>query len=604
MGLKEKSKTAAKSSRWVRIAFLIILGLSTIMLVFLGTLKTEFIVDEQWTYGLSNSYEKTFFFNWYPGIDVEYQPQVQSIDEYYSSWHSSEEFKNYITVQPNERFTYDNVYSNQENDVHPPLYYFIIHTICSFFPDTFSKWFALVPNIIFFVLSLFFLFRISQVLFRSDIKALITIAFYGFSRAAIIDVMFLRMYMLMTLLALISFYLHQKIIDREKFSYKFIVGAVIVNILGFLTQYYFYVLGFFLAAVTCIIFLKRKQIRNMIIYACSILFSVVVSVAIFPETLNNLTGGVYGQATASNFKNVFSGFGFLRNFKYYVLWDFTALNINIERIYITFFLRYLFSLLLIILCILVIFKVLKLKNKCEDADEIIKQKLLQIVLFIKKIICSIKRKINLQWLFLFMTIFLTGALISLVCPNMPGYQDRYLFFIFPFCAIFIVYLVFWLVNIVVKLVKRIPVMNNYNIRIFPIVIIILAFFDVNSNLAFENSYLSLHKGDIYINDVVEDSICFFVPLKNRGFVVHQWSNTFMNSDSVYASNALNENLAREIDGLKTDKKVYVIIEGYGIKKEKIDDYFQDSVSKKVTFVDEIYHGKDSLDDMYYLYEIY
>lgn len=45
----------------------------------------------------------------------------------------------YVMVAENERFDYATVYYNQTQDVHPPLYYFFLHTVCSAVPRKLYK---------------------------------------------------------------------------------------------------------------------------------------------------------------------------------------------------------------------------------------------------------------------------------------------------------------------------------------------------------------------------------------------------------------------------------------------------------------------------------
>ncbi len=68
----------------------------------------------------------------------------------YPVWKTREEARDYLTVSPNERFSYASVYYNQARDVHPPLYCILNHTVCSFFPDTFSKYFFFSISLVFF----------------------------------------------------------------------------------------------------------------------------------------------------------------------------------------------------------------------------------------------------------------------------------------------------------------------------------------------------------------------------------------------------------------------------------------------------------------------
>lgn len=69
--------------------------------------------------------------------------------KYYNRWLSPDFWNSALTVQQEYAFNYKSVFYNQAQDVHPPLYYVIIHTISSFFPGTYSKWFAIIPNMMF-----------------------------------------------------------------------------------------------------------------------------------------------------------------------------------------------------------------------------------------------------------------------------------------------------------------------------------------------------------------------------------------------------------------------------------------------------------------------
>ena len=61
------------------------------------------------------------------------------------SWYDGRLFTDAYSVHPGERFGYGKVWANQAGDVHPPLWYAALHTVCSFFPGEFSKWFSLIP---------------------------------------------------------------------------------------------------------------------------------------------------------------------------------------------------------------------------------------------------------------------------------------------------------------------------------------------------------------------------------------------------------------------------------------------------------------------------
>ncbi len=89
----------------------------------------DFHSDDEFSYGLSNGNRSDRFVS---ALIAEEPVPI------YNEWLDGDTYWGYVTVGETERFDYANVYENQVNDVHPPLYYFVLHTICSFFPDTFS----------------------------------------------------------------------------------------------------------------------------------------------------------------------------------------------------------------------------------------------------------------------------------------------------------------------------------------------------------------------------------------------------------------------------------------------------------------------------------
>lgn len=123
------------------VVFILILLLQTYLMTARGYEKEFFHVDDAFTFMLSNSKY---------GIEVP--------DEYKNKWRSGSDYYNLLTTSTDSTFNYKQVYINQTNDVHPPLYYFIIHTIMSFFPQQFSKWFGIIPNIFFFYVLKFLFF--------------------------------------------------------------------------------------------------------------------------------------------------------------------------------------------------------------------------------------------------------------------------------------------------------------------------------------------------------------------------------------------------------------------------------------------------------------
>ncbi len=86
--------------------------------IFLATRKMDYYIDELWTYGLANNIGNTL-------PDIEFGKVYSGMGPY----------GDFFVVKNGEGFNYVNVWQNQANDVHPPLYYLFIPTICSLSPN-------------------------------------------------------------------------------------------------------------------------------------------------------------------------------------------------------------------------------------------------------------------------------------------------------------------------------------------------------------------------------------------------------------------------------------------------------------------------------------
>ncbi|MDE6973708.1 MAG: hypothetical protein K2P38_11500 [Lachnospiraceae bacterium] len=114
----------------VALAWAVLLILELAVLFYYGNQKAGFHEDELYTYYSSN---KT------AGLFVNDR-----------QWMERDELRNDFVVLPGEGFRYDVVWQMQSWDVHPPLYYFLFHTVCSLFPGVFSKWLGIGLNLLFF----------------------------------------------------------------------------------------------------------------------------------------------------------------------------------------------------------------------------------------------------------------------------------------------------------------------------------------------------------------------------------------------------------------------------------------------------------------------
>lgn len=257
-------------------------------LIYFGNLKEGYHEDEMFSQGLSNSYYKPFF-------------------SYRDQWFEGNYFNNYITAADNKTFKYGSVYSNQAKDVHPPLFYFALHTICSFFPNTFSKWFGISLNIIFYIGIIITLFFLSKKLLKSDYFAIIVCTLYGFSIGAIGMVMFIRMYVMFTFWVVLQSLLFIKLLEKDSGTKgsrnKLYLYLFLVTFLGLFTQYYFLIFTFLISAVYFIYMLIKKKYPDLIKFSLSILFSLVTAVVLFPASIDHIFHNYRGTEAIQNAKS-------------------------------------------------------------------------------------------------------------------------------------------------------------------------------------------------------------------------------------------------------------------------------------------------------------
>lgn len=256
--------------------FLVVLILQLLFAVFWCTQKSGFFVDELWSYGLANSYYKPYV---YVGSPVE------------DSWFSGNYLDSYLTADAEHRFDYGSVFYNQQMDTHPPLFYMVLHTICSFFPETFSKWYGLVPNLVYFAAVSILVYLWAGKLFqRNHGFPLACMILWGFSVAAMSCVVFIRMYMLLTLWFTASLYLHTCMIIDNRQSLRRLAVLVILTFLGFFSHYYFAVLGAFLSAGYVFWLLFQKYWKRLWQYVTAMLLSLALVWLVFPDTFIKILG--------------------------------------------------------------------------------------------------------------------------------------------------------------------------------------------------------------------------------------------------------------------------------------------------------------------------
>ncbi len=301
----EKTGTRKKENRIYLFLFLLVWCIQMLTAVYFCCQKQGFHEDEYYTY---YSTARTY------GLMIED-----------GAWMEREAYFDEFVVLEGEGFQYGLVRLVQSWDVHPPVYYWLFHTVCSFFPGQFSKWFGLGINLAVFGLSMFLLRCLSlKVTGHNEKLSLFVCFFYGFTPAAMSSVVFIRMYALLTVFVYLCAILHVSVIENDrilvkqqfegeceegqdsqtgKLSFgKFLLPLMAVTYLGFLTQYYYFIFWFFMAFAFCVYLLWRdRNLWNCIRYGISQAIAFVLAYLTYPSCLGQMFRGQRGAQATSNF---------------------------------------------------------------------------------------------------------------------------------------------------------------------------------------------------------------------------------------------------------------------------------------------------------------
>ena len=320
----------------------IVLILQSIIFLTVGMNKSYIHMDEAYSLGLA-SYDKV---------------EIQDNQDFYNNWHSKEYYEDYLIVNENEVGKYEQVYENQKNDVHPPLYYLFLRIFMGFNKNSFSMWPGIILNIIIFLFITVFMYLILQKIFNNQTnskeKAIILSFISSITMSSLTNVIYIRMYALSSLNILITTYLHLKLLDTKKANIENLILIGISALIGSLTHYYYLFYLAMLYILFAIKYIKEKNYKTLINYTLTMSIAGIVSLLIFPYSIQHMFFGYRGQGFISNLLNIPQ---FLNNIKDYLI------KIN------TFvFNKLLFTILIIMALIAVILlikkrKILKEKNK-------------------------------------------------------------------------------------------------------------------------------------------------------------------------------------------------------------------------------------------------
>ena len=283
MKLKDKKEVAS---------IIAIVIIQTIAFIIAGANKSYIHMDETYSLGLAN-YDKV---------------EIQDNNDFYNQWHSKEYYEDYLAVQNKDIGKYSQVYENQKNDVHPPLYYLLLRFAMGFHRGSYSKWEGITLNIIIYAFVTIFVYLIIKKLLEGEEKykekSAILALVSSLTLASINNVIYIRMYALATLNIVITTYLHLKLLDTKGNNYKLLTAIGISALVGSLTHYYYLFYLAILFIMFVIKYIKEKDYKSLLKYIVTMLLAGVISLIIYPYSIQHMFFGYRGQGAISNLTNI------------------------------------------------------------------------------------------------------------------------------------------------------------------------------------------------------------------------------------------------------------------------------------------------------------
>lgn len=284
------------------LAISIVLIIQTLIYVFVGVKKSYIHMDEAYSLGLA-SFDKV---------------EIQDNEDFYNTWHNKEYYEDYLSVQEDEKGQYKQVYENQKNDVHPPLYYLFLRIAMGFSNNGYSKWPGIIVNIIIFVFITILTYLILQKILsneeKSKEKSIILTLATAITMASLTNVIYIRMYALSTLNIMLTTYLHMKLLESEKINPKLLILIGISATIGSLTHYYYLFYLAMMYIIFAIKYIRKKEWKKFGFYTLTMAIAAVISLLIFPFSIVHMFFGYRGQGVIEKFKDISMFFGNIKEY--------------------------------------------------------------------------------------------------------------------------------------------------------------------------------------------------------------------------------------------------------------------------------------------------
>ncbi len=493
---------------------------------------------------------------------------------------------NRITVDKEHRFSYVSVYLNTSADANPPLQYFILHTICSLFPGTFSKWYGFAINILSFAIGQMYLYKLVEKLTRgSKVAAISSLVLYGFGVGCFNTVSYLRMYSMATCIALAFAYYSYVLFDNRKFENKkknkiTLLLIFITCFMGAYTLHLFLVFAFGITVCYTLYYLISKRWKLFIFHGISCALAVGLSFALFPTTTAHTFQSTENYTYAQQM--------YPQKWQFRLLWyimtkDIFGLHTNAWPKPIGAYALIVFiCMLLIIIPVCFIFRkeawfiklVDNVKSYCKT---------------------TIKKVNNFQYGLIPMAFSVCLLLLVLSYRAsvyaMQWFVDRYMFIVYPIFVCFAVSLCYYVLTLVVR--KRIIC----EMLVFVLAIVFALWSNIVSNHVY---YFDYPEEGVTFDDLEENAneiLLLSAKWQMNSFMIELWDtgNYYLTDFRSFMNEEYN------FEG-KDNSPLYLLVDQNFVLEdnENLPEWKEDSIMKHEYEILDFFESKDGVDTIKYV----
>lgn len=518
-----------KKNKYINLAAIIIILFQAILITILFDVRKQgYHSDELWNYGFANSTEGTQIFT----------KDGKHLDNCVA-WMDSKKLLDYISVDKSEIFSYSSIYNNAAQDLNPPFQYMLLHFICSFFPNTWSKWFCFVINITAFIISQIYLYRFLKEITDNGIVAIAGLILYGFSVGILNISFFLRIYALGVCFVMMFVYYSYKVFEHRndsKLQISLLVKVFLTCFLGSFTIHLFFSISFILVLMFSIYYLLSKNIKTLLKYGFTCAFAVALTILIFPSALFHM----FGSSDVLEAKKYPTGW------QYKIYWSFLTKDVSGFHNSALYTMTKNYVFVGVVIAAFIITPICFLSR-----NEIWFKDLVSKAIARAKHLWKNKHKFPYIIIVLLVSInffiYIDAAHTSI--PRMGLYGRRYIFLIYPLYAALFTLLIHYFFRTFI--VKR---------KILNILSIIIALVSASLTYVYSGDFFSFrHKeSGIHFDKIEKDANC--IMLFNDIWILTCATNELYDTNSYYAAPYTSYKQDNYCENIDTEKPLYLILD--------------------------------------------